>query len=1011
MSTAPDSGADPHDPTPTPPPLPAPRSRRAADPERIGRFRIDGELGRGGMGVVYQGHDPDLGRDVAVKVLHAGLCDDPSLGRRFLDEARLSGQLEHPGVVPVHEVGRLPDGRLFFAMKRVRGRTLAGLLRERPDPAHDLPRFLLIFEQVCQAVGYAHSRGVLHRDLKPSNVMVGAFGEVQVMDWGLAKVLASRGRQPPEEAPSSPGATPAPRTGGAGATVAGMVLGTPAYMAPEQARGEVDALDARSDVFSLGAVLCEILTGWPPYRGGPQEERTPAATAGLADVFARLDALEELKRAATADLADAFARLDACRADAELVRLAKACLEERPSERPGDAGAAAEAVAAYRAGVQERLRAAELAKAAAQLKAAEERKRRRLAWALAALVLLAAAAGGAAVWWVGAERAKGERAAEAAVQEAGLLAGQQKWAEARAALDRADELLAGAAEAVRGRARRMRNDVKLAESLEDIRQEEATGRAGFYDDSRADKRYAEAFAGYGIDVEALGPDEAAARIGKQAIREQLTAALDDWAARRKTPAGRAPLLAAARRADPDEWRDRVRTALEAGGHDELAAAADAASADLPPATQVFLGQALTRAGLAGKAAALLRQAQRRHPADYWVNAGLAKALLVKEPWEPAEAVRFASAAVALRPDSPFARVLLGAALSFSDRHEEAVAAFDEAIRLRPDWAAAHYDRGSALKRAGRPAEALAAFRQAARLDADDPEARYQAGLVLALGGDPAAAIPYFQEAVKLNNGHPTAFLDLGIALERVGRGDEAVAAYREAVRVRPDSAKAHCALGVALRKSGRFAEALEELRLGDKLGAVTPGWPYRSAEWVSETERLLQYDLLLSTVLRGEAEPADAGERAGFARFCQQYKRRYAAAARLWEGAFADRPELKDDLAAGSRYDAACAAALAGCGRGDDAAALSDAERARWRRQALAWLREDLAVWRKLLASPNAAGRAAAQKALRHWREDADLADLRDAAGLAQLPDAEKAEWKKLWNGVDDALGDPAGPG
>jgi serine/threonine-protein kinase len=166
-------------------------------PQRVGRFPVVGVIGRGGMGAVWRGHDPDLRRDLAVKVLRDEHAERPEVVARFLEEAQVGGQLQHPGVVPVYEMGR--DGaRPYFAMKLVQGRNLAELLARRTSPADDLPRFLLIFEQIAQALAYAHAHGVVHRDLKPSNVMVGEFGEVQVMDWGLAKVLtrASLTRRP-----------------------------------------------------------------------------------------------------------------------------------------------------------------------------------------------------------------------------------------------------------------------------------------------------------------------------------------------------------------------------------------------------------------------------------------------------------------------------------------------------------------------------------------------------------------------------------------------------------------------------------------------------------------------------------------------------------------------------------------------------------------------------------------------------------------------------------------------
>jgi serine/threonine-protein kinase len=145
-------------------------------------YELRGQLGKGGMGEVIRGYDLRLGRDLAVKLLLPRHRDVPHLVRRFLNEARIHGRLQHPGIAPIHELGELPDGTPYITMKLVEGRTLAALLAERPDPTRDRPRFLTIFEQVCQALAYAHSQGVIHRDLKPGNMMVGAFGEVQVMD-------------------------------------------------------------------------------------------------------------------------------------------------------------------------------------------------------------------------------------------------------------------------------------------------------------------------------------------------------------------------------------------------------------------------------------------------------------------------------------------------------------------------------------------------------------------------------------------------------------------------------------------------------------------------------------------------------------------------------------------------------------------------------------------------------------------------------------------------------------
>ena len=179
-------------------------------------------------------------------------------------------------MVPVYEIGVLSDHRPYFAMKLIKGRTLAEMLAGRSDAEDNLPRLLSIFEAVCQTVAYAHARGVIHRDLKPANIMVGSFGEVQVMDWGAAKLLGQRDDS--DDVPAAPAKVEETviATGrshsAADESRVGTVIGTPAYMAPEQARGNVDAVDERADVFALGSILCEILTGRPGFTGETSDE-------------------------------------------------------------------------------------------------------------------------------------------------------------------------------------------------------------------------------------------------------------------------------------------------------------------------------------------------------------------------------------------------------------------------------------------------------------------------------------------------------------------------------------------------------------------------------------------------------------------------------------------------------------------------------------------------------------------------------------------------------------------
>ena len=236
------------------------------------RYIVEQEIARGGMGAILRAVDCDIRREVAIKYLL-----DQTDGRKklcFIEEAQITGQLEHPNIVPIHEVGIDAQKRLFFSMKMVRGRSLTQVLdelRKGPKPAekeYSLGRLLSIFVAVCNAVAYAHSRGVIHRDLKPGNVMLGDFGEVYVMDWGLARVRDGGAGQPgPQIAgitTSRPSKVETSRQPEADLTQEGAVLGTPVYMPPEQASGHVEAVDQRSDIYSLGAILYEMLALLPP---------------------------------------------------------------------------------------------------------------------------------------------------------------------------------------------------------------------------------------------------------------------------------------------------------------------------------------------------------------------------------------------------------------------------------------------------------------------------------------------------------------------------------------------------------------------------------------------------------------------------------------------------------------------------------------------------------------------------------------------------------------------------
>ncbi len=273
------------------------RLRAAADTPDLGGtgYVLLDKLGSGGMGGVFRVRDTALDRDVALKVL--GIADSSGeFGARLLREAKIIAQLEHPGIVPVHDVGTLPDGRVFYTMKLVQGRRLD----QQRDELGGLPECLRTFQKICEAVSFAHAHHVLHRDLKPQNIMVGPFGEVLVMDWGLAKLLDAESRAPTADtiAPKNDG----PRIALAGRdasaaetseaqTAHGVVLGTPGYMAPEQARGEIEAIGPRADIYSLGAVLKFLIAG------AARTSKALTAIAGKAmaeDVQQRYDSVEQL---------------------------------------------------------------------------------------------------------------------------------------------------------------------------------------------------------------------------------------------------------------------------------------------------------------------------------------------------------------------------------------------------------------------------------------------------------------------------------------------------------------------------------------------------------------------------------------------------------------------------------------------------------------------------------------------------------------------------------------------
>ncbi|MCB9543058.1 MAG: SUMF1/EgtB/PvdO family nonheme iron enzyme [Myxococcales bacterium] len=317
------------------------RNQSAGESRPPERYHIEDEIARGGVGVIHLVRDRELMRTLVMKTLIDGSQVSDYVLQKFVEEAQVTAQLEHPNIVPVHDFGYFSGGEVFFTMKLVQGRTLKDIIKRlkagEPDAAaeYSRTRLLTIFQSVCMAIGFAHSRGVIHRDIKPSNVMIGDYGETLVLDWGVAKVLGRDEALAPDGERVSTS-----RSQSADATMMGLVTGTPAYMPPEQAAGKVDRVDERSDIYSLGALLYEILTWRPPFRGRTFKET--------------------LKAVITEQPIPPSERAPENQIPARLEEICLRCLRKRPRDRYGSVREILDALEHYLAGVEDLDRRARL---------------------------------------------------------------------------------------------------------------------------------------------------------------------------------------------------------------------------------------------------------------------------------------------------------------------------------------------------------------------------------------------------------------------------------------------------------------------------------------------------------------------------------------------------------------------------------------------------------------------------------------------------------------------------
>lgn len=801
-----------------------------------GRYRFMAEIGRGGVGVVYRGRDQDLGRDVAMKVLRPEHANRQEILDRFVEEAQIGGQLQHPGIVPVYEMGLQHGDQPYFAMKLVKGETLADLLERRSEPGQERRRFLGYFEQICQTMAYAHAKQVVHRDLKPQNVMVGSFGEVQVVDWGLAKVLKDDGKDEAHAArtPSaSEIATVRSSPDHESQSLVGSMMGTPEYMPPEQAHGDVERMDQRSDVFGLGAVLCEVLTGRPPY------------TIEHGDLIVQ---------AARAALEPAFERLEGCGADETLIELTRQCLAPAREARPNSAQEVADVMAEYLSAVEERARDAKVKAAAARVRA-----RATLALSIVILLLLATATG----WYLfvqsetQARRDAAERRVASALNEASVRLGLARaggigdlelWSRVEDAVANAQSLAAEAdvgepqkrevgelatlveaeTKLASAAAQTLARDSQMTESLLSIQipADDDLGTDGYLlqEAARRNGAYAEAFEQYlmGRDLTRLPASEAVVALTGP-IQRELADAIDLWVLarrfleRREVPEApnaeaTSTLLSVAMALDPDPWRQRLRVQTSDPAADREALRALASTAELETlsvSNLSLLGNALVRADARTEAIEVLEIACDRFP-DHFSTALQLSILHERESnWQSSEdTLRVARA---LRPDILEVRHRMAMMAGRLGRIEDEKTAFEKLREEDPDNPHWVYHLAFCAQRMGRKEEAITLYRQSLELEADNSAAWLNLGTVLNDVDRNEEAEKCFRDGLSLHPESARLHNNLGNLLHELGQLKSAAESLERAIQLDPDSAEPYLNLGMALAEMRELKGAREKL--------------------------------------------------------------------------------------------------------------------------------------------------------------------------------------------------------
>jgi serine/threonine-protein kinase len=1025
----------------------------AAGLPQVPGYEVEAVVGRGGVGVVYRARHLRLNRPVALKMLLAGPFAQPEELQRFLREAQAVAGLRHPNIVQVYDSGDL-DGRPYFVMELVEGGSLAQRLAGRVLPPRDAAR---LAEALAEAMHLAHSRNLIHRDLKPGNILLQRKSEVRnpksevgsdfefrisdfapkVTDFGLTRQLDTD----------------------SGETRDGVVLGTPSYMAPEQAEGRAHAAGPTADVWALGAILYECLTGRPPFRGA-----TP---------------LETLEQVRTQEPAAPSALNRQVPRDLETICLK--CLRKEPDRRYSSARELAddlgrfvrgEPVAARPVGIGERL-----------LKWI--RRRPAAALLVVVLLVLVGSAVGISRWLRHQEedrqaaKAQREAQAQAAIDTALTRAEdrrrRERWREGLLILSEASTHLPEANSPRREeQLRKVRSDFQLADDLERIRLDAPLMEFELPYYKRRIAAFQAAFERGGVrigdDAEAV-----AASIHASAIRDQLVAALEDWAwaalVLRDQPL-LARLLRVARLADPEpRWRDRFRDADTWQKHEQLLQLADDAFSTSPPPSGhqlALLGMLLRFRGLVEEAIQLVTEACRRQPDNFWLNCETGGLLLLRG--RPLEAAAYYRTALALQPDSVTVHLGLGKASLALGEVETALAAYRQAAKLCADSITTRYDLVGVLADTGHWIDAADDVRAALDADPSDYRAPFRLGIALMSQQRDEEAIVLFRKAVEIEPSAPGPYHRLASVCSRTNRHDEALDAVRKwteldkdyqghqmiateltllgrpeeaitelkiAIDLRPNMPESHVELGALLRSQKRLDEAATVYQNATTIRSLvgyhhTPEWnglaavrldQGRFAEARAAAKRLLDLpateaqrraqrrqldlcDTLLSidadipAILAGKERPAKVSTQLALAEWCLNHRRLSAAAAGFYGSALAAEPSLADDHEVGNRFQAARAAALASSAVGEDAAKLDDRGRALLRRQALGWLTAEYNVWAERHRLGKRGDRTVAAAAVRSWQRNEDLAGVRDEQVLARLPVEERRAWQMLWANV-----------